>query len=69
MKEELEIKKSKTFRVIKTDKLVPGICSSARIIGKDSQSKLNKGEIIEVNLEQLNQLKKYNWVELYKGDK
>lgn len=57
---------SKEYRVIKTNKLMPGVCSSARIIGKELQAKLNAGEVIEVNLEQLNQLKKYGWVVIQK---
>ncbi len=67
MEEIKEEKKSpKKIKVIKTDNLVPGVCSSARIIGKELQAKLNAGEVIEISIEQANELKKYGWVSIYK---
>lgn len=56
----------KTYKVIKTIRLRPGFSNSARFIGRVKQAELNQGKVIEVSLEQLNQLKKYGWVEIYK---
>lgn len=63
---EEKIPKTKKIKVIKTDNLIPGVCSSARFIGKELQVKLNAGEVIELSLEQVNQLKEYGWIEFYK---
>ena len=56
----------KKYKIIKTNRLKPGISNSGKFIGKDLQSKLNAGKVIEVNLEQFNQLKKNGWATIYK---
>jgi len=66
MEEKKEVKSSKKIKVIKTDNLIPGVCSSAKFIGKELQGKLNAGEVVELDLKQVNQLKKYGWVKIYK---
>jgi len=60
---------SKGKLVIKTPFYLKGICNAAPFIGKELEGRLSRGEAVELNMEQIKQLKKYRWIELYKGEK
>jgi hypothetical protein len=57
---------SKLYKVVKTGNYIKGITNATPVIGKELESKLSAGEVIEINEEQINILKKREWVTLEK---